>query len=357
MSEPRHLDYLDALRGYAILGVIALHLSQHYPELPLPVQRFLTSGSEGVHLFFLVSAFTLMRSWTERRDGVGAFYLRRLFRLAPMWWLAILGWTIARMIVPALSGQSGPGGFDILLTATFVHGWSVSAYNDVVPGGWSIASEAMFYLIFPLLAVTLTSAARAVAFALAAAILVVALESVVSSWIIPFAPAKVKADYFFFWFPAQLPAFALGIAAFHAVRVSRPPRWVAEIAVAAGLVTVASLPALDRSGALLYGCAFALIAYGLAQGAGRYLVRRAIAWIGQRSYSAYFWHLAILPLTLPWPMPLPLRFALVLAATLALSHLTYHWVELPSISLGKRLLARLRRPAISGALPAAGSGP
>jgi peptidoglycan/LPS O-acetylase OafA/YrhL len=33
----RRLAYIDALRGYAILGVIAVHASQYFPNLNLAV--------------------------------------------------------------------------------------------------------------------------------------------------------------------------------------------------------------------------------------------------------------------------------------------------------------------------------
>jgi peptidoglycan/LPS O-acetylase OafA/YrhL len=50
-------------------------------------------GWHGVQLFFLASVVTLMMSWhyEKNRDGtadVGAFFLRRFFRIAPAYYLA-----------------------------------------------------------------------------------------------------------------------------------------------------------------------------------------------------------------------------------------------------------------------------
>jgi len=82
-AEPNHYAYIDALRGYAVLAVVATHVQDLTPDLPFVVKRLADFGSMGVLLFFVVSAFTLSASWTRRNDGAVAFYIRRLFRIAP----------------------------------------------------------------------------------------------------------------------------------------------------------------------------------------------------------------------------------------------------------------------------------
>jgi peptidoglycan/LPS O-acetylase OafA/YrhL len=313
----------------------------------------LNSGVDGVQLFFVVSAFTLMRSWTERADGAGPFYLRRLFRIAPMWWLAIFGWAVARAVVPGHLEQSSMTGWDLLAGVTFLHAWSVTALNTVVPGGWSVASEAMFYLIFPLLAAILTTSLRAVAFAMLAVLFTITLQARVELWVAPFASAAARADFFYFWFPRQLPVFALGIAAFHAARTTSPPHWLRQTVVGLALAGILILPFATPApdGLLAYAVVFSLLIYGMSQGAGGYLTNGVMKWIGQRSYSAYFWHLAIVVPAPHWPMPFPLRLLTVLALTFALSDPSYRFVEQPGIRLGKRVIAALRRPA-AAAVPA-----
>lgn len=353
MAEPRHLGYLDALRGYAILGVIVLHVSLGYPDLPTPVVTLFGHGLEGVRLFFVVSAFTLTRSWIERSDGAAPFYVRRVFRIGPMWWLAVLGWALARALIPGHWGAQGVTGWDVLAGVTLTHAWSISAINSVVPGGWSIASEAMFYLIFPLLALSITTTARAVALAILALVLAVVLQTGVSAWIAPFTTAAERTTFFDLWFPEQIPAFAFGIAALHASRTTAPPRWVAEVIVAGALVAFFVISLLDHGGAFLCGLVFGLVTYGMSLGGGRYLVGRVIEWIGQRSYSAYFWHFALLLVVVLVPQPLPLRLLIVLVPTFVLSHASYHLIELPGIRLGKHLLEKWRRRAATGAVPVA----
>jgi peptidoglycan/LPS O-acetylase OafA/YrhL len=88
-TDIRHLDYIDALRGYAILAVIALHSATLIPSLEWPFHLLAAQGARGVQLFFVVSALTLTLSWHSRAEGAGAFYVRRVFRIVPMFWVAI----------------------------------------------------------------------------------------------------------------------------------------------------------------------------------------------------------------------------------------------------------------------------
>src|ERR1700733_9049273 len=88
MPPPRYA-YIDALRGYAILLVIAVHSSQYFTNLSPNVTALANQGARGVQLFFVASAMTLTMSWTARHDGPKAFYIRRFFRIAPMFYLSI----------------------------------------------------------------------------------------------------------------------------------------------------------------------------------------------------------------------------------------------------------------------------
>lgn len=66
----KRIAFVDALRGYAIIGVIVVHMSQEF-ELPNFLNKITASGQMGVSLFFLVSAFTLATSISNRQSGGG----------------------------------------------------------------------------------------------------------------------------------------------------------------------------------------------------------------------------------------------------------------------------------------------
>ncbi|HET6306352.1 MAG TPA: hypothetical protein VFG12_04155 [Rhodopila sp.] len=89
------------MRGYAILPVITCHAMCLFPELPHPVHRMTVVGWHGAQLFFPASVVTLMMSWRHGKIrnaavDVGAFFLRRFFRLVPAYYLASVIYTNQR---------------------------------------------------------------------------------------------------------------------------------------------------------------------------------------------------------------------------------------------------------------------
>jgi peptidoglycan/LPS O-acetylase OafA/YrhL len=148
------LAYIDCTRGIAILMVIAVHVSQSVPGLPASVLRLAQYGQMGVQLFFVASALTLCLSMHRRGEAASLtdFYLRRFFRVAPLYWLAIAlyGGLFALGINPMTS--AGPYSYPaVLANVTFTHGFIPGANNSIVPGGWSIGTEMAFYAVFPFL--------------------------------------------------------------------------------------------------------------------------------------------------------------------------------------------------------------
>lgn len=74
MKTP-YYRYIDALRGYAILLVMAVHASQ--VAVDWGARTLVDQGARGVQLFFVASALTLVMSWTSRNDGAARLYTRR----------------------------------------------------------------------------------------------------------------------------------------------------------------------------------------------------------------------------------------------------------------------------------------
>jgi peptidoglycan/LPS O-acetylase OafA/YrhL len=356
-SNPvRHFDYIDALRGYAILMVIAVHTSQSFPDLPNTLAKVLSQGARGVQLFFVTSALTLSMSWVARNESAADFYTRRFFRIAPMFWLAIVFFLWLNGTAPSIYAPDGLGFRHIFMTALFVHGFWPDTITSVVPGGWSVADEVIFYALFPAIVPPLLKASWKSLIIVAVASLILGpqlsrLDDL--SYLLPASAERVSGIYFFLWFPRQLPCFIFGIMLFrfsaekHSIRASLA-RYVCILAIALMLL----IPflegikyALPLGLASTYGIAFSLFAFSLMYWRNSPLVVPPIIWIGKISYSAYFAHFAVLhylPVlrTTGWPIAdVSLTYAAVAIVTVGISSLSYLTIEKPMIRLGNALIS------------------
>jgi peptidoglycan/LPS O-acetylase OafA/YrhL len=125
---------LDALRGYAILSVVTAHVALTVFPSDAIGQRLIQSGARGVQLFFVTSAIALMFAWHSHANGTAAFFIRRLFRIAPMLWLAIPA-TFA--LGTAIDPSGGATWDQIAATALFLHGLTPQWINTAVAGSWT----------------------------------------------------------------------------------------------------------------------------------------------------------------------------------------------------------------------------
>ena len=148
--DPGHLDHLDALRGIAVLGVVLVHSFVwfgHPLVLPGSVASVAFSGQRGVQLFFIISAFTLFLSHDQRKGESAPlrnFFIRRICRIAPMFWLAAL---LSYLWLRPWFGT--PAQF--LPSLFLVQGFLPYSIGYGPAGGWSVGTEVCFYLSLPLL--------------------------------------------------------------------------------------------------------------------------------------------------------------------------------------------------------------
>jgi len=339
---------LDVLRGLAIVGVMAIHVSQSFPSNIRAVDYAFLWGWAGVNVFYFVSAMTMCLMWTRRTEThpVRKFYIRRTLRIAPLFWLAIPLYLFINGTGPSANAPDGIGPLQVILTATFLHGFWPDSVNSVVPGDWSIAAEMTFYLIFPFV-ITAFGSRRHLYLALA-----IALHLVNVCLFKPWAFALFSAYYgpgheTFVWstlhisFLNQLPVFLVGCALFFGLRDGFAKSDAAILAIFIALSFVADRTTSSHE--------FNYLMINLVLGAGvAGCIHFAIRWqpleaLGRNSYSMYLSHFAVIfGLRQIWPLADGLVSLLIAyVVTAALSYLvaraTWHLVERHAQDFAHRL--------------------
>lgn len=348
-AGPFHRSHtLDVLRGLAIAGVMAIHVSQSFPSTIKAIDFAFMCGWTGVNVFYFVSALTMCLMWTRRAEPhpTRNFYIRRFLRIAPLFWLAIPLYLFVNGTGPGPNAPFGIGLHQVLLTATFLHGFWPDSINSVVPGDWSIAAEMTFYLVFPLL-MTAFGSRRHLYLALA---LLLHLFNV--CLFKPWAFVWLSAHYgpgqeAFVWtalhmsFLNQLPIFLLGCALFFGLRDGIAKSDVAILAAFVALSFIA-----DRatgSHEFNYLIINLVLGAGVAGCVRLGLRSRLLEALGRNSYSMYLSHFAVIAgLRQIWPVADGLVSLLAAYATVAttsylIARGTWHVVEQRAQTLAHRL--------------------
>lgn len=371
------LEVIDAFRGYAILLVIGVHSVGHIPNLVWPAKRVMQLGFYGVQLFFIASALTLMMSWHRSRDAFGTrsfkFIIRRFFRIAPLYYLAIPFYWYAYQVDSELFK---PG----LLFASlfFVNAWSPYWIPTVpgwtpVPGGWSIGVEFCFYFLFPLAATMVKDLKAAIMF-FVAALAITFCASYFSANLYPEISLDARENFLYFWPPNQLVIFSLGFIIFHIVTNMRMKEFIEKSGIDANHATIGALLlflglAFTNSGKFfdlssgwpprhfLASLVFAAWAAVLVIRPNGFAINKFVSGLGKVSFSAYIFHFAVLKYVgLLFALMLPggasgfysvlyglFVFLLSVILTRVLSELTYKNIELPFQRIGKGLICRFAR--------------
>ncbi|MEG0244933.1 MAG: acyltransferase [Pseudomonas sp.] len=351
-------DYIDALRGVAIALVVLVHASQSVKPLSDVLMRIMAEGARGVQLFYIASAITLCMSWSARRKDdlrpVRDFYLRRIFRIAPMFYLAIVLFLFLNGAVASYFAPNGISWWFVPVTALFLHGFHPETINSVVPGGWSVAVEMTFYLIFPLL--VRIEKLKYLLLLLAVSLLLQKVNAPIAGLVFQYEPAqRYLIDVFAFYnFISQFPVFVMGLITYRYLAEQRKVD-AKTVMVALAVFFVLSIEFWHPQQAfvqshVIAGAIFAIFSIFLARKPISLLVNPLMVLLGKLSFSMYLVHIAILKLLSGTRIPTAmgegdvnsvLFFLFVLSITAVVSWVTYNVIEKPGIALGRRLIERL----------------
>lgn len=99
---------------------------------------------------------------------------------------------------------------NILANVFFIHDFNPYWINSLVPGGWSIATEMLFYCIVPFLFSKIKTLNQAVALFVVSTVVCICLQKILlETHLIP--ERSLLQNYLYFFLPGQLPVFVCGI--------------------------------------------------------------------------------------------------------------------------------------------------
>ena len=339
---------IEALRGFAALMVVVVH----YAHFLAPAVGPWGFASTGVDLFFVLSGYVFGPYFFGRPLAWGPHLVRRVFRLYPLYLLALALYVVLKLPDPAATRYLA----DHLLMAHTLRSMEIAFFYN--PAFWSLPPEVEFYLVLPLVAALLRGRGFAVLLAAAAGshLLLVAMGQP-GEGVTPRALATVHL-------PGLLVEFCLGAWAWRASArdAGRMARGLIGGAVVLAMILVfaaflsderqAARVSLWISGNMGLGAAmgYALIASAVAgrpNPSGPVLALCVLA--GDLSYGVYLFHTAR-PLVLAkldvsvggWP-----AIALCAGATLALAWVLHRWVEAPARNFGRALGRRMSAPSFA----------
>jgi exopolysaccharide production protein ExoZ len=136
------LESIQTLRGLAAVSVVVFHAFQWLDD-----QFWI--GAAGVDVFFVISGFVIWTVAARGESAPGAFFWRRLTRVAPAYWLVTLAVAAIALADPAFLPQISLSPRHLLLSLAFIqHKDPRGLAFPVLPPGWSLNYEAIFYLTF-----------------------------------------------------------------------------------------------------------------------------------------------------------------------------------------------------------------
>ena len=324
----RSVTNLDFMRSVAVLLVASAHLLLYTGHVKLDGW----SGITGVCIFFVHTSLVLM--WSLERDPhVGRFYVRRAFRIYPLWIVVLLLTILVRLPMSPLYAPAfvfyQPHLKEFIANLLLVFNLSKGA--NVVGASWSLPLEVQMYLFLPFL------------FMMARATRLLWPLLLIDGFVMIYAYKTLPS------FNSSLlmcaPYFIPGVMAFvllKRTKLQRLPSWLFA-------PFLFSLIAIDhRFGNFRRSWAFCLI-LGLALPFFRDMTATPIRvishYVARYSYGVYLSHIAAVCVAVHvlQTFSMTVRIAAFVVIFCVLPVVFYHVVEEPMIRLGARVAKKIER--------------
>jgi peptidoglycan/LPS O-acetylase OafA/YrhL len=235
-------DALDGLRGMAVLTVFLSHTSGAGQQVT-PWTNFHGTGHLGVYLFFVLSGFLLGYSLLHRPIHLGRFYMRRFFRIAPLYYAVV---TAVFWVQQATRHKDRTS---LFISDKWRGYWAHILFYKGDSVFWSVAAEFEFYFVLPLLVLFLNKRGNRAAWILAAGAVAYFLWAL--AVVMKYLPASCAPRFAEILQPSQyLDVFLCGILAAYVFTNKKAHQWYtahkawlnpASVALALGVALVSAI--------------------------------------------------------------------------------------------------------------------
>lgn len=150
-SRPSQLGAVQILRGVAAILVVFSHVlrivHEQWASTTVMYGPALVFGDFGVDAFFVISGFIMYYTAGQQFGSAGRaynFWIKRLIRIAPMYWL----FTVVALVTPFSFGWHPTTLLGRELSFAFLPDVTNPLLVPVLPVGWTLSFEMLFYLLF-----------------------------------------------------------------------------------------------------------------------------------------------------------------------------------------------------------------
>lgn len=366
--EYKKLDYIDAIRGIAATGIIIHHTPREY--LSESVNSLLLLGAGGVPLFFILSAYTIYLSFDKRSGNelspVRNYFIRRFFRIAPLFYILVVYFIWEQHYL----GIQVPFN-TIFATLTFTFGLHPSYISAIVPNGWTIGTEMLFYLTMPLIFIWVRNIRDALYFL----IFIIILSKIICFSVAHFIPLYISREitqsidwtnFMYMYLPAQLPVFTIGVLLFfiikHLNKEADLPFNIKSLGLPLLILCVmlfidSGLDKFSTDGLIPDFVIFAFMVFvpfilSLHLMRFKVLVNPLTVYLGKISYSLYLTHAIVIHWITKIIPPFVLGqgllnytffFLVIFVLTILLASISYYLIEKPGMDFGRYLISKLEK--------------
>ncbi|EIM5202633.1 acetyltransferase [Staphylococcus pseudintermedius] len=357
--NPRYMPGLDGVRAVAVIAIIIYHLNP----------QWLSGGFLGVDTFFVISGYLITSLLLTEYHNTGkiklmSFWLRRVKRLIPAVLFLVMGVIVLSLIFMPTEIQKVRA--DSNAAIFYVSNWWYIMQNvdyfeqfavQPLKHLWSLAIEEQFYLVFPIVLLSLLSFIRRLK-SIRIIFLILLVISMIAMMVLYVPNENVARVYFgtdtriqtllmgvllaLVWPPFQLKA-----------KVNRQMRTMIDTAGVVGLaILFICFKFVSETNSILYYGGFFLIStvtlLVIASSVhpsgyfAKFLGNKVFTFIGSRSYSLYLWHYPIIVLIhhqfVQGQIP-PLVYVVEILLMVLMAEFSYKFIEQPFRKEGFNIFA------------------